>query len=239
MKRGAPSIARKFEGRDWELLNLPTLCPDAMDGPLLRLDMLPPSTWYSNLRTHATKGAWSGLAIPVAEAADYRCEICGHEQWLPSGKRRRPDCHELWRFELQYGRPTQRLERLIALCPSCHETQHAGRAHLIGRMPDVYEHLGWINGWTVDEGRADFERAWERFDVIADSHFDLDLRVLAGRIEVAAHPSLLIAAADREESSRPWSWSLARIGLVSLPALRSGLREPTLFDLDEEAPDHG
>jgi hypothetical protein len=32
-----------------------------------------------------------------------------------SGRRRRPDCHELWIFEHQSGRSIQRLDTLIAL----------------------------------------------------------------------------------------------------------------------------
>jgi hypothetical protein len=44
----------------------------------------------------------------------------------------------------------QRLERLVALCPACHEVKHAGLASKRGRLEAVIDHLADVNGWATE-----------------------------------------------------------------------------------------
>lgn len=154
----------------------------------LRADLLPPSTHGSNLRSLLPATRWKALCAPVRDAAGQVCEVCG------ATGTRALDVHERWVF----GGGAQRLERLAALCPACHETQHIGRAGLLGRGEDVLSHLQKVNGWTRRQAVTDVVRAQMRFEALGERTFDLDLRALAGRIEIKGHPTLVIPAAERE-----------------------------------------
>jgi hypothetical protein len=59
------------------------------------------------------------------------------------------EAHEEWQYD--EGSGVQRLERLIALCPACHEVKHIGRTTNIGRGPEARQHLANVNGWTRRE----------------------------------------------------------------------------------------
>jgi hypothetical protein len=52
------------------------------------------------------------------------------------------------------GRQEQRLVRLIALCPACHEVKHLGLAAKRGRHAASLAHLAKVNGWTTDDAEA-------------------------------------------------------------------------------------
>jgi hypothetical protein len=156
----------------------------------------------------------------VCAAAGDRCEICGRESFAGKGHAwRRPDCHEVWSFEDADGRDVQRLARLIALCPSCHSVQHAGRAL---DLDDVAGTLCEINGWSNDQAWSDIRRAFNRFQQFKAVPFDLDLRVLIGRLVVPGFEDLVIPATARARLRDAWR---------TLPAAASA--DSSLFDLLE------
>jgi hypothetical protein len=69
---------------------------------------------------------WERLRLAAATAAGNRCEICGGR-----GRRHPVECHDVW--EHDDGRRRQRLVRLIALGPACHEVKHLGLVAKRGR----------------------------------------------------------------------------------------------------------
>lgn len=92
----------------------------------LTVDLVPRSQWGANL-AQALKGArWDTLRKETYRRAGGRCEVCGGV-----GSRHPLEAHEVWEYDEESG--IQRLVRLIALCPACHEVQHIGRAGTIGR----------------------------------------------------------------------------------------------------------
>jgi hypothetical protein len=165
---------------------------DAPDRARIRADSLPASTWGSNLRGILAPKDWDRLRIATAEAADNRCEVC-HAR----SAGRRPAAHEQWIFAPVEGLPVQRLGRLVALCIGCHRVAHIGLAGLRGEMPLVKRHLARVNRWSMIDVVADLHRAAERALLLERFEWDLDLRVLAGRVTVPGYPDLYIPAGGR------------------------------------------
>ncbi|WP_205326739.1 hypothetical protein [Glycomyces sp. YM15] len=168
-------------------------------GPgLIYPDVLPENVWGSNLRGTLPRADWDRLRIPVCEAAGMRCEVCGQPGYDPqTGRPRRPDCHELWHFEVTSASAVQRLARLIALCPDCHRVQHIGLANLRGELHLVKMQLKAVNSWHEDEINLSLENATERFAWRSGFDWDLDLSLLTGAIRINECPGLLISAAER------------------------------------------
>ena len=165
--------------------------------------MLPPSTHGSNIRGIVTATTWDALRIPVADAAGGTCHICGTRP-MRRGRAARPDCHEKWTFHWQDGRPVQALERLVALCPGCHEVQHSGRAFMRGRLKPVIDRLQQLNGWRSDQAADDVHRAAARCRVLDQYRWDLDLTALQGTVVVPGHDRLYFTAAERERLGKSW-----------------------------------
>lgn len=169
-------------------------------GPgVLYPDLLPSNVWGSNLRGILSRGEWDRLRMPVAEAADMCCEVCKQPSRNAQTRTiRTPDCHELWHFESVGDRKVQRLLRLIALCVECHQVQHIGLAQLKNQMWQVRAQLKRVNRWNDDQVDAAIRGAEDRWRWRGQHQWDLDLSVLQGQIQVFAHPTLHIPAADRE-----------------------------------------
>lgn len=161
-------------------------------------DLLPENVWGSNLRGILTRTEWDRLRILVCERAENVCEVCGRAGYDPeSGRRRRPDCHELWSFELHGDQFVQRLAGLIALDPDCHRVQHIGLAGIKGEMHLVRRRLAEVNGWEAEVSQAAIEEAVTIYRQRASFHWDLDLSLLQRHIHLAGFPDLVIPAKDR------------------------------------------
>ncbi|WP_133884206.1 hypothetical protein [Glycomyces sp. NRRL B-16210] len=199
-KRASKAEEQGAQARADTAANASPLMIDAVPiGPgLLYPDMLPANVWGSNLRGILSSGDWDRIRIPVCERAGNRCEVCGQPGFDPeSGRPRRPDCHELWHFEVASTSAVQRLAGLIALCPDCHRVQHAGRAAVKGELSLVVEQLRAINGWTDPEIRLALENADERFQWRRRYRWDLNLGLLAPEIHIPGSTNLIIPASQR------------------------------------------
>ncbi|MEU7631837.1 hypothetical protein AB0C34_17885 [Nocardia sp. NPDC049220] len=170
--------------------------PDAVDGVVIRSDLLPPNTHGSNLRGLLTRQMWDRLRTPVCDAAGNRCEICG-VQTIRNRRPARPDCHEKWAFKFVSGRLMQQLQRLIALCPGCHQVQHVGRARMNGFEAQVIFQLRELNGWTAEQAAEDLDRASHRVAFLHRFDWDLDLSALTGQLLIENYPQLYIPAVER------------------------------------------
>ena len=95
------------------------------------------------MRSNVSKAVSNRLRHQVAADAGDRCEICGAR-----GRRWPVECHETWDYD--DDRKIQRLQRLVALCPACHEVKHAGLASK--RVPHII--LSVITG-TIGPGQRD------------------------------------------------------------------------------------
>jgi hypothetical protein len=171
--------------------------PDELCPGQLRCDLLPASTWGSNLRGVFSRKDWDALRIPVCMASGNVCEVCGAEVDTDSGRKRRPDCHELWVFEHR-DRNVQRLDRLIALCPDCHRAQHIGLAGVKAETGLVVAKLREVNGWTTAQAMLEMNRAWAEYERRQHYRWDLDLSALRDVVTIDGYPDLYFRAEDRD-----------------------------------------
>jgi hypothetical protein len=110
----------------------------------LTVELVPETCWYSNVRSNVSKEDWDKLRKAVYVKAGYVCEICGGK-----GTKWPVECHEVWHYD--DAEHIQTLERMIALCPSCHEVKHIGFANVRGRYSRALNHLSYVNGWTPEQ----------------------------------------------------------------------------------------
>jgi hypothetical protein len=126
---------------------------------LLRVELVPKTSWYTDLCQLLEEKTWERISAEVAERAGDACEICGG-----SGPPHRPvECHGLWRYDDRVR--VQALERVVALCPGCHTVQHMGFANLHGGGTQARAHLARVNGWSLartDAHIAEAFRLWAR-----------------------------------------------------------------------------
>jgi hypothetical protein len=136
--------------------------------PVLTIELVPKTAWFSNLRSELTPSQWTTCKNFVRKRSGDRCEICGGR-----GPRWPVECHEIWNY-VDVTR-VQRLDGLIALCPDCHMVKHIGMAEVRGLMPEALMHLMKVNEW--DEGDA-YQYVALSFQIWAErSRYDWDLDI--------------------------------------------------------------
>jgi len=137
-------------------------------------DLIPGSSWGSNLARLLTRGSWSRICRPLIAAVGQRCEMCG-------AKERELDCHERWEyheplFEGKCG--VQKLVGLWVMCPECHATQHFGRRHGPGRAAESLERLRRIGRMSEREAQAYRAFVLDRWERRSRVEWMLDLSSL-------------------------------------------------------------
>ncbi len=136
--------------------------------PVLTVELVPATCWFSNARTILTSGEWEVCKRFVRDRSGDRCEVCGGR-----GPRWPVECHEIWRYDLPSE--TQILDDLVALCPSCHEVKHIGFAEVRGRQEQALKHLAGVNGWTYLEAATYVTRCFELWRARSTMEWDLDI----------------------------------------------------------------
>lgn len=134
----------------------------------LTLDLVPSSTWYDNLRSRLRPSEWNRLRKATYAAADHKCEVCGGK-----GPKHPVECHEIWHYDEDTR--VQRLTGLIALCPSCHEVKHFGRAQALGRGAVAMAHLMKVNQWTQAQAAVHIHTSFELWQRRSAIEWVLDL----------------------------------------------------------------
>lgn len=137
----------------------------------LTIELVPASCWFTNVRSQVSTADWERLRKQTAAAAGHRCEICGGQ-----GPKWPVECHEMWHYDLEQR--VQKLVRLIALCPACHEVKHLGLAETRGRLRPALEHLARINGWTLVDAQTYAEAVFEIWGQRSRIRWTLDLQFL-------------------------------------------------------------
>lgn len=111
----------------------------------LRIELVPSTAWWSNVRSQVTRSQWQKCKKFVGERSGYKCEICGGK-----GRKHPIECHELWQYDDE--NQIQTLVGLIALCPDCHRCIHMGRTMSVSSQLEIYRlklHMMTVNGWPV------------------------------------------------------------------------------------------
>lgn len=139
------------------LLRLPRPSEPPVDIPL-RMELVPETAWWSNLRSNLPGKDWQKLRKVALAAASDECEICRFRN-----PKRAPDVHEEWAYDEENS--IQRLTRLICLCTWCHAAKHYGRTCAIGDKAVVDAHICKVNRWSqaqLDAYAGEQMREWER-----------------------------------------------------------------------------
>ena len=160
--------------------------------------------WLSipNVRDQVSGEDWDRIRKQVYKRSGQCCEVCGGR-----GRKHPVECHEVW----EYDETTcvQRLVRMVALCPACHEVKHMGLAGIKGRGEIAAAHLAEVNGWTpqvtavyidqaFDVWKARSARTWS-LDVSALAAYGIDPEIIAEANEVPANDRSQRAAVDTTE----------------------------------------
>lgn len=161
-----------------------------VDEPLrLRVEMVPQSSWYKDLRELLDEAIWERISSLVAERAGGRCEICGGR-----GPRHRPvECHELWRFDDPVR--VQTLVRVVALCPDCHAVKHWETVRKHGGDTQARAHLARVNGWSLAQTDAHIRDAFGRWAQRNQGPWILDLEGLRPYLGAAEYARVARRAA--------------------------------------------
>jgi len=135
---------------------------------MLTVELVPQSAWGKNLRSELSKKDWDRLRKQTYEAAAHHCEIC-----MGQGRKHPVECHEVWDYD--HRTYTQKLIRLIALCPACHQAKHFGLAQIQGKEKQAITHMMKVNGWTERQVREHIRDAARLWNQRSEHEWTLDL----------------------------------------------------------------
>jgi hypothetical protein len=139
-RAGMPAFARWAE--------LPEVLPgeDRTFGAGLFVDLIPSTTWFTNVRAAVSPQDWDRLRRMVYHRAGNRCEACGSHPDHPAGLFL--EAHERFAYNTRAG--VQVLRRLICLCTACHGTTHFGFTSLGGQAEEqaALGHLMFVTGMS-------------------------------------------------------------------------------------------
>lgn len=156
------------------------ISPD--DGFKLKIELVPSTSWYNNLRKYTTKDDWDKIRKKAYADYRYKCGICG-----ASG---RVNCHEIWEYDDK--KQVQKLIGFIALCDMCHHVKHIGLAGILSSKGEldyekVIEHFIKVNNCdrkTFEEHRKRAFKEWRERSQY-QWHIDLgEYKIIIQPIEV-------------------------------------------------------
>ena len=142
------------------------------DPSRLSIELVPRTAWWSNVRSNVTRAEWEKCKRMVRARSGDRCEICGGR-----GRRWPVECHEVWDYD--DDRQVQTLVDLIALCPSCHECKHIGRAEETGNGPRAWDHLMKVNGWSRERTMTYRDLVFKIWAIRSTTTWELDVSFLS------------------------------------------------------------
>ena len=141
----------------------------------LEIELIPKTCHYINVRTTVKSKYWDKIRNIVYKKAKYKCEICG-EDGKSQGYKHKLECHEVWKF--QDKKKVQKLSKLMALCPLCHQAKHIGRTSFIGKAEYAYERLQEINKWDIVQLTEEINKAYKKNKERSLYDWTLDLSIL-------------------------------------------------------------
>jgi hypothetical protein len=136
----------------------------------LKIELVPETSWYSNLRKHIDRNDWDKIRHKVYADYGYRCGICGDEVRL--------NCHEIWEYDDK--KHIQKLVGFIALCDLCHHVKHIGLAGILAERGqlnynEVIEHFTQVNNCTWDTFVKHRKKAFEQWRERSNHQWQIDL----------------------------------------------------------------
>lgn len=137
----------------------------------LTIELIPKTSWFSNVRSAVSKAEWDKIRKQVYEKAYYVCEICGD-----IGPHHPVEAHEVWEFNDK--KLTQTLIGMIALCPNCHLVKHMGFANISGKRNIATNHFIKVNNLKKDEAQILINDAFVLWKKRSQFIYKLDISYL-------------------------------------------------------------
>lgn len=149
------------------------------DNNILTIEMVPSTSWYSNVRSNVTTEKWDAIRRKCYSRANNKCEICG-DVGTNQGFVHKVECHEIWDYD--DSTLTQKLIGLIALCPYCHKTKHVGLATIRGEEEIVIKQLMKVNKITRKAAKEYITKSFEKYHNRSKFKWELDITMLGDYI---------------------------------------------------------
>jgi hypothetical protein len=121
------------------------------------------------------KDDWDILRTDCYMRANYVCEICGG-----IGKKHPVEAHEEWEFNLK--KRTQKLVKILALCPDCHLVKHIGRAEILGKFNKALKHFCKVNKIKRSEGEYILRESFNDQMQLMGTSFKIDIELAKTRL---------------------------------------------------------
>ena len=137
--------------------------------PKLYLDLVPQTSWCSNLRSALPKADWDVLRKAAYRYANWNCLICGGR-----GPKHPLDAHERW----HYRDGVQKLIGIDGICPACHGVCHFGFSCVQGKEYEAYGHLMKVNYWTHAKAQEHVDASFDEWEQRSESRWRLDVSLL-------------------------------------------------------------
>jgi len=137
----------------------------------LTIELVPPTAWYTNVRSAVSKEEWDVIRKKCYREAGYICEVCGGR-----GDKWPVECHEIWDYDDINKKQT--LKGFISLCPNCHKTKHVGLAQINGEEDIVINQLMKVNNMTEEEARQYISDAFRKWLTRSDYEWECDISYL-------------------------------------------------------------
>lgn len=143
----------------------------------LTIELVPSTSWYSNVRSQVTKAEWDIIRKQVYKECNYKCVVCGKNGMI--------HCHEEWDYDDK--KHAQTLKRMIALCPDCHEVKHFGLAKLQGKEEHAIAHLMRINDWDRGGANAYIEKMYIKWCDRSNYDYEIVIDILKQYIPIVRY----------------------------------------------------
>jgi hypothetical protein len=145
----------------------------------LSIELVPSTSWFTNLRSILTAKEWDMTRGICYQRATFLCEICGGV-----GPEHPVECHEVWSYAQSGFLNIQKLERTIALCPSCHQVKHMGFAMTQGVhvLEKAATHFMNVNNFSPDETEFEIEKAFRIHHERSKRDWYLDVSWLQNKV---------------------------------------------------------
>jgi hypothetical protein len=134
----------------------------------LTIELVPSSSWFSNVRSAVSSKEWDKIRKQVYAEAWHVCQICGGV-----GPNHPVEAHEIWKYDDK--KLIQKLEGMIALCPKCHMVKHMGFANISGKRTIAENHFIEVNGLKRIKAQELINEAFELWAKRSKKKWTLDL----------------------------------------------------------------
>lgn len=138
----------------------------------LTIELVPSTSWFSNVRSAVSKSQWDAIRARVYSQAYDTCEICGGV-----GPKHPVECHEIWSYNDR--KKLRKLEGMIALCPDCHMVKHYGLAKVQKRDEHAFRHFMKVNKLTPDRARLHLNKAFRTWAERSQVEWTVDISHLS------------------------------------------------------------